>query len=308
MSTVVHKIGLGTVQFGLDYGISNSKGQTSPQESALVLDHAAASGVRLLDTAPAYGDSELTIGRLHAGRFRIVTKTVTRGTGSFSAADVQSVERTFQDSLSRLRADRVYGLLVHDVRDLLGDGSDLLYACLSQLKRRGLVEKIGVSTYTPAEVDSILARFSVDLIQVPLNVLDQRLLRGGQIRRLKQAGVEVHVRSAFLQGLLLMNPNDLQPHFDGVRDHLRSYHAAVQQSGRSPLQASLGFVLGIPEIDAVVCGVNDVAQFEQIVAKAVSLETDWFERFAIDDESVLNPALWPAAPRRQPLETSNATA
>src|SRR5205823_432009 len=113
MSTVVHKIGLGTVQFGLDYGISNSKGRTSPQESALILDHAAASGIRLLDTAPSYGDSELTIGRLHGGRFRIVTKTVTPGTGRFTVADARSLEQSFQDSLSRIRAERVYGLLVH---------------------------------------------------------------------------------------------------------------------------------------------------------------------------------------------------
>src|SRR5262249_17350751 len=159
---------------------------------------------RFIDTAPLYGGSEESLGRaLRAGdAFAIVTKTPWFGPGGVPA-NAEALTSAFQASLDRLRQERVYGLLVHRASDLLGPEGDDLFEAMRRLKQLGRVAKIGVSIYDARELEGVLARHQPDLVQLPLNVLDQRLLAGGQITRLKSAGVEIHARSAFLQGLLL---------------------------------------------------------------------------------------------------------
>lgn len=290
------KIGIGTVQFGLDYGISNGSGKTPKGEAAAILAEARAAGVTLLDTAPAYGDSETVLGAcLPDGHpFRIVTKTAVPG-HPFSRADLAELEKAFQESLKRLGAERVYGILVHRVADLLGPDGDALHAFLAKLKSGGLVAKIGVSVYTPAEVDALLGRYPFDLIQLPLNVLDQRMIAEDHLGKLKRAGAEIHVRSAFLQGLLLMDPQTVPAYFNPIKPKLDAYGAALRELSMTPLQGALGFVTGMPEVDTVVCGVNTAAQLAGILASAAPLDRAPFAGFSVDEESFINPSLWKLA-------------
>jgi aryl-alcohol dehydrogenase-like predicted oxidoreductase len=289
------KIGLGTVQLGLDYGISNAAGKTSASEAALIISEASVSGVRVLDTAPAYGDSEVVVGSSlrEDHRFAIVTKTLPIG-DRFTEADLPLVRATFRESMGRLRQTRIHGLLVHRVEDLLGPDGDSLYRWLEELKAEGAVKRIGASVYTCEQVDALMDRFDLDLVQLPFNVLDQRMRSRGTLDRLKSAGVEVHARSAFLQGLLLMEPDSLSPYFAPIRSVLDSYRSFLRERALTPLQAALGFAIGSEEIDSVVCGVNDAAQLRQIVASAQPLDPDAFARFAIEDARFLDPSRWPA--------------
>src|SRR5205085_51237 len=165
------KLGLGTVQFGLDYGISNATGRPAEAEVQTILSGAAAAGVRILDTATAYGESEAVLGRLTRpdDEFRIVTK-IPRVTS------IEAIADTFAQSLQRLQRSSVYGLLLHDADDLLSAHGDRVFAQLRKLQQEGRTQKIGVSTYTPEQVDSLLPRYEFDLIQVPLNLFDQRLI------------------------------------------------------------------------------------------------------------------------------------
>jgi aryl-alcohol dehydrogenase-like predicted oxidoreductase len=289
------KLGLGTVQFGLDYGIANPGGQTPPGEAQAILDYAAARGIRVIDTASLYGQSEEVLGSvLPAGHpFRVVTKTIRFAKPNIGPADIAACEQAFSASLAKLRQPSLYGLLLHHADDLLVPGGERLFARLAEWRRQGLVQKIGVSVYTGDQIDRILAAYPIELIQLPLSILDQRLIAGGHLRRLKDKGVEIHVRSVFLQGLLLMPPDDLPPRFGTIRGHLDSYRAFLRERGLTPVQAALGFVLSLPEVGTAVCGVNTLGQLAELAAAVrEDLDPGQFAPFALSDETILNPALW----------------
>lgn len=285
------KLGLGTVQFGLAYGVSNDSGRTAPDEVARILARAAASGIDLLDTAPVYGDSEAALGQAAAGRFRVVTKTPAFGAGA--APDADRLERTLVESLAKLRLPAVYGLLAHNADDLLGPAGAQMMARMKALQAAGLVDKIGVSVYHAGQIDALLAQCDFDLIQVPFSLLDQRLLHSGHLTRLKQRGVEIHARSVFLQGLLLMAPDALPAFFAPVRAHLQACRDRFDALGASPLEAALAFVRTVGEIDIALCGVTDGAQLQQVCAAANgTLALEDVASFALRDEVFLNPATW----------------
>ena len=289
------KIGLGAVQFGVDYGISNKNGKTPVAEVVSILDAAGELGVKVIDTACLYGDSEDVLGRAMPidFQFDIITKTPQFTGQSLNDTDAQQLEDTFRTSLLKLNRPAVYGLLIHRVDDLFLPGGQLLMDRLLKLKQQGLVEKIGVSVYTGLQIDQVLDLFSIDLIQLPINVFDQRLLQSGHLQKLKSASVLIHARSVFLQGLLLMGLQEIPVYFDTIREKLESYHAFIKASELTPLKAALGFVASLPEIDHIICGVNNVQQLREI-GMASQTQINWkdFKHFAILDESVVNPAHW----------------
>ena len=291
------KIGLGTAQFGLDYGISNSSGQVDEPEIREIIVAAERAGVRVVDTAAAYGDAQDRLGRALAPDhpFLIVTKLPRLPEELEAAATDEWARSAFAASLARLRTTTVYGLLVHHVGDLLGPRGPVLWNALESLRSDGAVEKIGASVYTAGDIDSLLERYPLQLVQVPLNVFDQRLLESGHFARLKAAGIEVHARSVFLQGLLLMDPDALAgPYFDPARVPLAAFRSAAAAAGCTPLQAAVSFAISIDEVDAAVVGVTDAAQFAEIIAAATpTLARDWFRPFALDDERILDPSRWP---------------
>jgi aryl-alcohol dehydrogenase-like predicted oxidoreductase len=286
-------IGLGTVQFGLDYGILNRDGKTPPSEVEKIIAVATDCGIRVIDTAESYGDSEKVLGNVLGENqvFDIVTKT-RRFTSVERTQRAHLLEETLFQSLQNMRRSSVYGLLIHHADDLTGDSGNMLMEKMVSLKQRGFTKKIGVSVYTAEQIERIMEKFTIDLIQVPVNVLDQRLILGGHLARLKASGVEIHSRSVFLQGLLLMNPTTVPPQFDSVRRHLIRYHEMLRNHSLTPLQGALGFVAGINEIDVIICGVNNHSQLAEICSSSITLGIDQFTCFAISDEDVLNPSRW----------------
>lgn len=286
------KLGLGTAQFGIDYGISNKDGRTPKDEVRRILDYAATAGIQVLDTSPSYGVSEQVLGDVAADpqRFKVVTKTRPQVSSAYE------LRTDAQESLRRLSRSSLYGLLLHRSSDLLSRNGAELYAELVRLKEQGLVEKIGVSVYSAAEIDAVLERYSIDLLQIPINVLDQRLLVSGHLQMAKERGIEIHARSVFLQGLLLMLSTSLNGNFKSIEDHLRSYGRFIAERGLTPVSAALGFVLQVPEIDVVLCGINTRKQLEEILvavlAGQANVDIQEFSKFAINEEQLLNPALW----------------
>jgi len=288
------KLGLGAVQMGLDYGISNKNGRTIDEEVVKILEVASRNNIRIIDTAAMYGTSEEALGKAlsESHRFKIVTKTPRFTASAITSDDVQRLENSFFQSLHKMKRASIYGLLIHNADDLLTENAHLLFAKMSELKQKGLVEKIGVSVYTALQIDEIIEKFQIDIIQLPINVLDQRLLISGHLSKLKKSGVEIHARSAFLQGLLLMPSETLPPFFDAMKEHLKNYHRTIHQHGLTPVQAALGFLISIPDIDFIICGVNNNTQLKEICAEAVPVESIDFSGFALNDESILNPSNW----------------
>ena len=283
------------MQFGTDYGVSNSDGQTTSADAAAILVEAAKAGVEVLDTAPLYKNSETVLGGLLAAghRFRIVTKTPRFQGGAVSIA---AVETSFTTSLERLRQRKVHGLLAHHADDLLGPDGEAFYRALVRLKDSGRVQKIGASIYDARQLDALLERYPLDLVQVPLNVFDQRLVRSGHLKRLKDKGVEIHARSVFLQGLLLMTPESVPARLDRARGPLAAYRSHLARLGLSPIEACLAWAFGQEEVDTVLCGVNTPAQLREILEAVGRLPpVRDFDRFALSDETIVNPSLWSPA-------------
>jgi aryl-alcohol dehydrogenase-like predicted oxidoreductase len=292
-----HKLGLGTVQFGLAYGVTNARGQVPRADVAAILEAALAAGVDLFDTAAAYGESETVLGELlpPAAPLRLVSKIPAIDAASIGETEIAACRDSVRRSLRRLHRQQLYGLLLHRADDLLKPGGAQLLALLRELKQAGLVAKIGVSAYERRQLDEIVAMFTPDLLQVPVSVMDQRLLRDGTLARLKAEGCEIHARSVFLQGVLLADPTALPAHFAPWRDRLRRL---AELADRSRLSLCLAFVLARPEIDGVVVGVTNLAELRQILAAAAEAEAPLpagLDTLAVDDPQLVNPALWPAA-------------
>lgn len=279
------KLGLGTVQFGQAYGISNSRGQVSHQEAAAILARAAAAGVAVLDTATNYGEAEAVLSSLDTDPFRIVTKTTHLNKG------LATVLARIRDSKRLLpKADT---LLVHMADDLLGPGGDEFWKALQGLKNDGLFRKLGIVAYTYHHPDRLAARFKPDVMQLPISLLDQRLLKDGTLARLYSMGVEIHARSLFLQGLLLMPPQAVPDNLKTAAPHLTTLRDRLSAAGTTPLAAALGFVLSRPEITVGLVGVTGLDELDDILA-AASLPLpalDW-SACALDNDRILTPSLW----------------
>ena len=184
------RIGLGTAQFGMDYGITNQDGQPSLEEVAKIFQVAKDTGVRVVDTAAVYGNSEKVIGQTldRDSHFRIITKMPPLRERALSNLEIDLVKKSLVRSLRRLQVSCVDGLLVHHSGDLLADGAEWLWETLCEFREKKLVNKIGVSVYNEEQLAEILENYEIDLVQLPLNVLDQRWARSGQLEELQQAG------------------------------------------------------------------------------------------------------------------------
>lgn len=280
---MINKLALGTVQFGLDYGITNHDGQVAMDEVKNILGFAKVNGINTLDTASAYGNSEQVLGKAGVDGYRVITKTAPLNLG------INEVIQKFYQSLERLDQKAVNGLLIHDVDEVSDKNFDELFRRLNKLKQQGLVNKIGFSTYTSDQVDFLLGNFDFDIIQLPFNVFDTRLTEGGQLKKLKSRGIEVHARSVFLQGLLLNFKNNAR-FFLTWQKQFDKYQVLVKESGLSLLEYALNFVLSIQEIDKVLVGVNSEQQLKEIV-QAVGKQGS-LDAYAINDINLLNPGLW----------------
>lgn len=293
----VSRIGLGTVQLGMDYGVTNHAGRPSQQEAAAIIRVAQAHGVRVVDTAAVYGASETVLGQTldMTHEFRLITKTPPLREPVIGSRQVDIVKAAFEQSLRRLGVPRVDGLLVHHAPDLLVNGAEWLWETLCEFREQGQVGKIGVSVYDERQLDAILKEFDVELVQLPLNVLDQRALRSGLLNQLRSSGIEVHARSAFLQGVLLAKVDDLPDQFAPLRTHLERYHRFRLKHNLTAIKAALSFVLSAP-VDSVVVGAARADEFEAVLRAAASLpdEAPDFGEFACDDERFINPTQWAA--------------
>lgn len=284
------KLALGTVQFGLNYGIANGGGQVSQAEAGRILALAAASGVDMLDTAIAYGDSEQALGQLGVADWQIVTKLPSVPD---DCKDVATwVETQISGSLARLGVARLHAVLLHRPEQLLGPQGAQLLDALDRLKAQGMTRKIGVSVYAPDELERLFNAMDVDLVQAPLNILDRRLTDSGWAQRLKGLGVELHTRSVFLQGLLLMPTSRRPAKFTRWATLWSEWERWLTETGLTPLQACLNYALAIPEVDKLVIGVDSAEHLHEILAAIDGPLPGLPEWPSALDPDLLNPARW----------------
>ncbi|MDT0649651.1 aldo/keto reductase [Autumnicola edwardsiae] len=272
------RIGLGTVQFGMDYGISNGEGQTSEEEVFSILGCARKNNIGLLDSASAYGNAEEILGKCGVDSFEIVSKFLPSENG-------QTITRQLKSSLSNLNQHFIYGYMAHRPLSLIDQPE--YWDELLELKNTGKVKKIGYSLNTPEELEKLLAEGMIpDLVQVPYNYFDRRFENAIEV--LKKQDCEVHTRSVFLQGLFFMKPGKLSPFFDEIKSILES----LQHRGSTLGGDLLNFVLSNKMIDKVIIGVENKIQLQNnliMLQKARQLP----EIHNKISDNILIPSLWP---------------
>lgn len=289
MST--NRFALGTAQFGLDYGISNDIGQVESVEVERILAEARKNGIAMLDTAIAYGTSEDVLGKVGIDGLRVVTKLPSL------PVDRSDIARWVTDqvgaTLNRLDQEKVYGLLLHRPQDLLGMHGTQLVQALANLKNDRVVQKIGVSIYSPCELEAIRNKIQIDLVQAPLNVVDRRLQSSGWLDRLKNDGVEVHTRSVFLQGLLLMKRSEIPLKFAPWSKLWDEWHGKLKIFGVSSLEACLAYPLSLEQVDRVVIGVNNKTQLIEILQAAENANEGFDTSFMCSSNlDLITPSNW----------------
>lgn len=257
------RLALGTAQFGMNYGISNESGIPSIDEVGKILALAHQAGIDTLDTAIAYGASEQNLGKLGVSGWKIVTKIPSQK--SVETHDAGSIRRQVEASMKRLGVERLAAALLHDASELKSDVGLERYHELLALQEEKLIDKIGISIYSPEIVKEIPADVKLDLIQAPFNILDQRLVVTGTLDRLVEVGVEVHARSIFLQGLLLMSGAKRPLQFESWSDNFEKIDRFCEMKGSSRLQTCLGIALSQAGISRILVGVENVAQLKEIL-------------------------------------------
>ena len=289
---LAHRLALGTAQFGLAYGLNNQAGQPGTAAVAAMLAAAQAAGLTLLDTAAAYGDSEARLGELAGDNpaFRLITK--------LAAGPPAQVAQHLRESLARLRRPQLYGVLFHAFGPLQAEPT--AWRALQAARAAGQVARIGVSLYHPHEAEWLLAEgWDIDLVQVPYNVFDQRF--GKVLPQLAAQGVEVHVRSAFLQGLLLREPTYLPDFFRPLSPKIQQLRNLADEAG-VPLPALLLlFAAFAPGVARAVIGVDSVANLHENLTATTYLTVAESLRPALaalaePTNTFILPYAWPPRP------------
>lgn len=286
----MNRLCLGTAQFGMDYGASNTVGQVARDEVERILDRALSAGIDMLDTAILYGESEAALGAAGADRFRVVTKLPPI---PHEVSNVLAWVREHADwSMTRLGVSRLDGLLLHRPSDVAGPRGTALVDALGVVRDEGLVAATGVSIYGPEDLDQVFGEF-LDVVQAPYNVLDRRLKSSGLLQRLADSGTAVHVRSAFLQGVLLMEPTDLRGGLADLAPSVGRFQRWAREMDLSPLEAAVGHVLSVPEIDRLVFGVESLVQLNEVIAASRLPPVQAPDELAVWDASLIDPSRWP---------------
>lgn len=294
------KISIGTAQFGLPYGITNTEGQVQQEQVKSLLLLAQQSKIDYLDTAQAYGNSEKILGNnLPASNsFHIVDKLeVQEKKQYFTEKDSSLWESLFQNSCEKLKTSKLGSFLLHSPNDLRKNGSHFLVDWLLSLKKRGLVDRLGISIYDSKDLIDVDSRI-LDLVQLPLSLYDQSLLLDGTIKKLNSSNIAIHARSIYLQGLLLTSASEWPKWIalDTIKHHENLIKLSIKKKC-SLIDLALGFAQEQEALEAIVLGVCNVNQFEQLI-KSYSSPSPWlkneWQAWALNDKKIIDPRLWPS--------------
>lgn len=284
------KLALGTAQFGMTYGINNMAGQVSQHAVQQILQYASLVGMHTIDTAIAYGTSEQCLGLVGVDAFEVITKLPSIPESCNNVEDWML--REVEGSLNRLDITCLHGLMLHRPDQLYGPMGERILASLMRLKEAGLVRKVGVSVYDPEEFDQLFSLADFGIVQCPLNLMDRRLVDSGWLQKLTLKSVEVHTRSSFLQGLLLMERGDIPNKFETWKCYWDRWDEWVRDNNTSRLHGCLSYCLSHKGVDRVVVGVDEKSQLEEIVAASNVKVIDSFPDLTCSDPNLINPANW----------------
>lgn len=286
MKPSINRIGIGSAQFGMNYGINNQSGEIEKDEIYNLLNYAKSVGVDLIDTAYAYGNSEVKLGQNDLDGFKVISKLP-------AISKVEDVRKYLDKSLNKLKCEKLYGYLIHDFKTYQKDLG--IIAELMQERNAGKIDKIGFSLYYEKDLEVLLhADVEFDLIQLPFNIFDRRF--EPYFEELSDLSVEIHVRSIYLQGLFFVNPEDLKGNLIGLKKELQFTQEIISDFDESIANICWWYVFSNSKIDYVIVGVDSVKQLQDNIDKSkkdpptnVLRE---LEQIEIKNKDLLIPSNW----------------
>lgn len=288
------QLGIGTVQLGGAYGAVDNLVVPDDAEAHELIFTALDHQVAFFDTAATYGDAETILGR-HLPKncpAHIVTKLPPLPE---DCPDVSAcVKKQVALSTARLGENMPGTVMIHHPEDATGPQALQIVDALNDLKAAGMIQQVGVSLYDEDEISQFPGLDGTDCLQLPINVLDQRLFRSGTLMQLHDRGIEIMARSAFLQGLLLIPSSEMPGRLSGLTEFVDKFHQQAARMEISPMALCLGFLKASPEVDSVVVGVKTTEQLRMILAAwdVQPPAVDW-AAFAASDCPLLDPRHWP---------------
>ena len=259
------KLALGSAQFGLNYGISNNSGVVKLNEIKKIISYAKKNNVNYIDTAPAYGNSQKKLGKINLNKFRVITKLPKLPKDIKKNKIGIWIESTLKTHLNDLKIKNFYAILMHNPDDLLSKSGIIIFKKLRELKKKKLFLKIGAAVYTTTQLENILKKFKLDLINFPFSVGNTKFLNNNLLSLIKKRKSEIHIRSVFMQGLLLIKNKSRIPKKLKNTRFLENWHMFLKKNKIDPLEGCIQFIKLRKEFNVVIIGVDNLDQFKQII-------------------------------------------
>jgi len=292
------KLCLGTAQFGMHYGVTNQMGRLKDNQIDLIIESALNNNIFYFDTANAYGNSEIILGNklINNQNIKFITKFNSGVKNSFTEEDINKLENNFEKTLKRLKTNNIDSFLMHDPNDMKKNNNHLLINWLHRLKSQGKINRVGVSIYEESDLESIPLN-EIEVIQMPISIYDQRLLKDSFINKLLEKNISIHIRSIFLQGLLLQVSKKWPKHINkSFLNHHIFYEKELLSKNVSLMDAAISFIKGLNFAELVLFGVTSISEFTAIYEswnckKSIINKLD-FRLFKWDIEEDIDPRKW----------------
>ena len=284
------KLALGSAQFGMQYGITNTSTRFTDDEIKEALRVAKLKNIDTIDTAIAYGESEARLGKQDLTGFKIITKIPKL---SKNVIDIEKwITEEIESSLLRLNKNKIHAILLHHPSDLKKTEGKIIYESLKKFKDQNIISKLGVSIYSSNELDAIFSNFDFEIVQAPFNVIDNSLINSGWMKKLNNNGIEIHTRSTFLQGLLLCDLNEIPNKFNKWIDIFELWDYQTSNINISKMEACLNYSNSFNEINKIIVGIDNLSQFKEILS--FDLSKDYHRLLSLDclDKMLINPSNW----------------
>ena len=290
---MLKKFIIGTAQFGSRYGISNTSGKTKTKEVKKILSLLDKKKIYYIDTSTNYGKAEKILGSKSKKKTKIITKISAKKLCLNKIENIkEKIFKQLNQSKKNLKNKSIYAVLINNVDLMLSKKGIKIFESLKEAKKKGLIKKYGYSIYSFLNLKKICNKVKPDIIQCPYNILDRRLIEKNNLNFLKKNTIEVHVRSVFLQGLLLMSKKDMPIYFKKWNNVFNNWEKWVYKSKSSKLSACLNYIYNTKGIDKIVVGVNKAKQLEEILNSKMQ-KISIPKHISSKNEKLINPNLWP---------------
>ncbi len=284
------KVILGSAQFMQGYGIANNPDNYSIEEMHKVLDYSSRIGIDTIDTAHAYGNTEKILGDYGVDSFKIITK-IPKQEQKSKRSQVWIASK-LEESLKNLQVESIHCLHLHNPKDILTSEGKKIVSQLKELKKNGLIQNIGFSLYNSDQLEELLSIMTPDIVQVPFNVFDRRMIENGTINNLYDQDISIHIRSIFLQGLLIMKPEDRPDYFKKWGALFKKWDMFNDHKSLNKVKNSFNFSMNIKNIQNVIIGVDDIEQLQALYQCYEARDLVLPLELSSNDENLLDPRKW----------------